>query len=85
MMPRATAMISMFMQGGPSHLDLCDRKLELEKRHLQNFAGEIKYDNAAESSAKLWAGPGNGSGMASAAWNSVTLYRTWDRSLMTLR
>jgi hypothetical protein len=50
-------MISMFMQGGPSHLDLCDRKPELEKHHLQNFAGEIKYDNAAESSAKLWAGP----------------------------
>ncbi len=55
--PRATAMISMFMQGGPSHLDLCDRKPELEKRHMQNFAGDIKYDNAAESSAKLWAGP----------------------------
>lgn len=55
--PRATAMISMFMQGGPSHLDLCDRKVELEKRHLQNFSGEIKYDNAAESSAKLWSGP----------------------------
>lgn len=55
--PQATAMISMFMQGGPSHLDLCDRKPELEKHHLQNFSGEIKYDNAAESSAKLWAGP----------------------------
>lgn len=55
--PRATAMISMFMQGGPSHLDLCDRKLELEKYHLKNYPGEIKYDNAAESSAKLWAGP----------------------------
>ncbi len=55
--PQATAMVSMFMQGGPSHLDLTDRKLELEKRHLQNFSGEIKYDNAAEASAKLWAGP----------------------------
>ena len=55
--PQATAMVSMFMQGGPSHLDLTDRKIELEKRHLQNFTGEIKYDNAAESSAKLWAGP----------------------------
>ncbi len=55
--PQATAMISMFMQGGPSHLDLCDRKSELEKHHLKNFTGEIKYDNAAESSAKLWAGP----------------------------
>lgn len=55
--PQAKAMISLFMQGGPSHLDLCDRKPELEKRHIQNFPGEIKYDNAAESSAKLWAGP----------------------------
>lgn len=55
--PQTRAMISMFMQGGPSHLDLCDRKPELEKRHLQNFTGQIKYDNAAESSAKLWAGP----------------------------
>lgn len=55
--PQARAMISMFMQGGPSHLDLCDRKPELEKHHLQTFPGEIKYDNAAESSAKLWSGP----------------------------
>ncbi len=55
--PRCTSMISMFMQGGPSHIDLCDRKPELAKRHLQNFAGDIKYDNAAESSAKLWYGP----------------------------
>jgi len=55
--PQTTAMISMFMQGGPSHLDLFDRKPELEKRHMQNFPGEIKYDNAAESSAKLFAGP----------------------------
>ncbi|MGN6546182.1 MAG: DUF1501 domain-containing protein, partial [Aureliella sp.] len=55
--PQATAMISMFMQGGPSHLDLCDRKPELEKNHLKTFKGDIKYDNAAESSAKLWSGP----------------------------
>lgn len=55
--PQCTAMISLFMQGGPSHLDLCDRKPELAKRHMQNFSGEIKYDNAAESSAKLWYGP----------------------------
>lgn len=55
--PQATAMISMFMQGGPSHVDMFDRKPELEKRHLQNFAGDIKFDNAAESSAKLFAGP----------------------------
>ena len=58
--PRAAqckAMISLFMQGGPSHIDLCDRKPEIAKRHLENFPGDIKYDNAAESSAKLWNGP----------------------------
>ncbi|MCA9107901.1 MAG: DUF1501 domain-containing protein, partial [Planctomycetales bacterium] len=54
---RAKAMISMFMQGGPSHHDLFDRKPELQKRHMTVFDGEIKYDNAAESSAKLFYGP----------------------------
>jgi hypothetical protein len=55
--PQATAMISLFMQGGPSHLDLFDPKPELDKRHMQNFTGSIKYDNAAEASAKLFASP----------------------------
>ncbi|MEI8210716.1 MAG: DUF1501 domain-containing protein [Planctomycetota bacterium] len=54
---QAKAMISMFMQGGPSHVDLFDRKLELEKRNGEKYEGELKYDNAAESSAKIWAGP----------------------------
>jgi len=55
--PRARAMISMFMQGGPSHIDLFDPKPELNRRHLQNFTGEIDYDNAAEASAKLFGCP----------------------------
>jgi uncharacterized protein (DUF1501 family) len=55
--PQATAMISMFMQGGPSHLDLFDPKPELVKRHLQNFTGDIKYDDAAGASTKLFASP----------------------------
>lgn len=55
--PQAKAMISMFMQGGPSHLDLFDPKPELTKRHLQNFTGDIKYDNVAEASTKLFASP----------------------------
>src|SRR6476620_7982741 len=54
---KARAMISMFMQGGPSHLDLFDPKPELTKRHLQNFTGDIKYDNVAEASTKLFASP----------------------------
>src|SRR5689334_10861980 len=55
--PHATAMISMFMQGGPSHLDLFDPKPELTKRHLQEFAGELKYDDVAGASRKLFASP----------------------------
>jgi uncharacterized protein DUF1501 len=55
--PRARAMISIFMQGGPSHVDLFDPKPELTKRHLQKFSGDIKYDNAAEASAKLFGSP----------------------------
>src|SRR3989442_946444 len=48
--PRARAMISMFMQGGPSHLDLFDPKPELAKYDGQKFPGEVKYDNAAQAS-----------------------------------
>ncbi|MGE0535294.1 MAG: DUF1501 domain-containing protein [Pirellulales bacterium] len=55
--PQARAMISMFMQGGPSHIDLFEPKPELSKHHLQNFTGDIKYDNAAEASAKLFGSP----------------------------
>src|SRR4029077_5857313 len=55
--PRARAMISIFMQGGPSHLDLFDPKPELARFHGKNFTGDIKYDNAGEASAKLLASP----------------------------
>src|SRR5262245_57099362 len=40
---KARAMISIFMQGGPSHIDLFDPKPELTKRNGQNFTGDIKY------------------------------------------
>ncbi|MFO0816791.1 MAG: DUF1501 domain-containing protein [Pirellulales bacterium] len=51
--PKAKAMISLFMQGGPSAVDLCDPKPLLNKHHLEKFQGEIKYDNAAEASARI--------------------------------
>ncbi|HVV99524.1 MAG TPA: DUF1501 domain-containing protein [Planctomycetaceae bacterium] len=51
--PRARAMISLFMQGGPSHMDLVDPKPELNKRDGEKFGGDIKYDNAAQASAKI--------------------------------
>jgi len=55
--PRAKAMISMFMQGGPSQIDLLDPKPLLNKLHLQKFPGKIKYDNAAQASSKVFGSP----------------------------
>ena len=54
---RAKAMISMFMIGGPSHMDLFDPKPLLQKYDNQPFPGEIKYDNAAEASSKVLGSP----------------------------
>src|SRR4051812_17831080 len=54
---RATAMISLFMQGGPSHLDLFDPKPQLTRFDGTNFRGDIKFDNAGEASARLFASP----------------------------
>jgi hypothetical protein len=50
-------MISLFMQGGPSHLDLFDPKPALAKRHGTNYSRELQIDNAGEASSKLFAGP----------------------------
>jgi hypothetical protein len=55
--PRARAMISLFMQGGPSHLDLFDPKPMLQRYDGRPFPGTIQYDNAAEASAKVLASP----------------------------
>ena len=54
---RATAMISMFMQGGPSQMDLLDPKPELNRLDGQKFPGTIKYDNAAQASSKVLGSP----------------------------
>ncbi len=55
--PRATAMISLWMQGGPSHIDLFDPKPDLNRLDGQTFPGDIKYDNAAQSSSKVLGSP----------------------------
>ena len=60
--PKANAMISLFMMGGPSQMDLFDPKPMLTKYDGQKFPGEIKYDNLAEASAKVF-----GSKVASAS------------------
>ena len=51
--PQAKAMISMFMLGGPSQIDLFDPKPELIKRHGENFPGDVKFDNPAQASNEI--------------------------------
>ena len=81
--PKARAMISLFMQGGPSHIDLCDPKPMLDKLNGERFPGDIKYDDAAEASAKCWAVPGSFASTAAAAWTSPNCCRTSVKSQMT--
>lgn len=55
--PRAQAMISLYMQGGPSHVDLFDPKPLLTQLDGKQFPGEIQYDNAAQASSKVLGSP----------------------------
>ncbi len=55
--PHAKAMISLFMMGGPSQMDLFDPKPMLTKYDGQKFPGEIKYDNLAQASSKVFGSP----------------------------
>ncbi len=51
--PRAKAVIHLFMNGGPSQMDLLDPKPELTKHHGENYferiAGEVEFPDAAGS------------------------------------
>lgn len=55
--PRAKSLISLWMQGGPSHHDLFDPKPIMQQYDGKPFPGEIKYDNAAQASSKVFASP----------------------------
>jgi Protein of unknown function (DUF1501) len=55
--PKAKAMISLFMQGGPSQMDLLDPKPKLAEYDGKPFPGQIKYDNAAQASSKVLGSP----------------------------
>ena len=55
--PQAQAMISLWMQGGRSHLDLFDPKPEMAKYDGKPYPGKIKYDNAAQASSKVLHSP----------------------------
>ena len=54
---KARAMISLFMMGGPSQMDLFDPKPMLSKYHGEKFPGEVIYDNVAEASSKVFGSP----------------------------
>ncbi len=54
---QAKAMISLWMQGGPSHIDLFDPKPEMAKYDGQPFPGKLKFDNAAQASTKVFHSP----------------------------
>src|SRR6478609_1005963 len=54
---QATAMISLFMHGGPSHMDLLDPKPELTKRNGQEYQGDIEYSFTNRASKKLLGSP----------------------------
>jgi hypothetical protein len=55
--PRARAMISLFMHGGPSHVDLFDPKPELSRRSGEDYPGEITYSFVDRASKKLLGSP----------------------------
>lgn len=54
---RATAMISLFMHGGPSHVDLTDPKPELTKRSGNDYPGEVVFSFVNRASKKLLGSP----------------------------
>src|SRR4051794_2071283 len=55
--PRATAMISLFMHGGPSHVDLLDPKPELTKHHGTDYGGDVVYSFVNRANKKLFGTP----------------------------
>ena len=55
--PKARAMISLFMHGGPAHMDLTDPKPELTKRNGEDYPGEVVYSFVNRASKKLLGSP----------------------------
>ncbi|MFO0875852.1 MAG: DUF1501 domain-containing protein [Gemmataceae bacterium] len=55
--PKARAMISLFMHGGPSHVDLLDPKPELTKHHGKDYSGPVVYSFVNRASRKLFGTP----------------------------
>ena len=56
--PRADSVIQLFMNGGPSQMDLFDPKEQLDKNHGKSYfaeiAGEVENPNAAGALMRSW-------------------------------
>src|ERR1700761_7055339 len=50
--PKANAMISLFMHGGPSHVDLLDPKPALAKHHGTEYGGDVVYSFVQRANKK---------------------------------
>jgi len=55
--PKAKAMISLFMHGGPSHVDLFDPKPELTAKNGQEYGGDVVYSFVQRANKKLLGSP----------------------------
>jgi hypothetical protein len=55
--PRANAMISLFMHGGPSHVDLLDPKPELSRLSGTEYGGDVHFSAVNRASKKLFGTP----------------------------
>ncbi|MFO0926684.1 MAG: DUF1501 domain-containing protein [Gemmataceae bacterium] len=55
--PKAKAMISLFMHGGPSHVDLLDPKPELTRLHGKDYSGEVGFSFVNRASKRLLGSP----------------------------
>src|SRR5438874_13755376 len=57
--PQAKAMISLFMHGGPSHVDLLDPKPELSRLHGKDYSGDVAFSFVNRASKRLFGSPWN--------------------------
>ena len=55
--PQAKAMISLFMHGGPSHMDLTDPKPELTKHNGTQYGDKISYSFINDANKTLYGSP----------------------------
>ena len=52
--PKAKRVIFLFMTGGVSHIDTFDPKIELTKRHLQEFSRSGEHESAMSSGKRYY-------------------------------